>query len=144
MILCHSKRLLKSNLQEIHNFIFDKFIEVKHLFLEPFKCQDSQNQYSNVDATSNVDNHANKNGHFNADKNRDPNDNKCGVSSSQHGNSPFEEILDTIMNIFRYFVINEFSSATMAPTALAMSHHIQITDGKIIKFFYFSFFDVDI
>jgi hypothetical protein len=45
--------------------------------------------------------------------------------------SPFEEFLRIIIRIFEYFCINEVSTSLTAPTSLACSHHIHITDGLI-------------
>lgn len=45
--------------------------------------------------------------------------------------SPFEEFLRIITRIFEYFCINEVFTSISAPTSLACSHHVHITDGLV-------------
>ena len=122
-ILCLSKRLLKSNLQEIHNFIFKELIEVKHVFLEPFKNQEPSEYHYDMNGEPIV--------------NKNLNEKNSSYTKSTHIKenltSSFEELLDNIVKIFNYFVANEFSTATMAATSLALCHHIHITDGNLWK-----------
>ena len=122
-ILCLSKRLLKSNLQEIHKFIFKELIDIKHLFLDPFKSQETADCQFHYDVNGEPITQASKNIN---DKSRS---NSKTAVNKENFTSAFEELLDNIIKIFNYFVVNEFSTATMAPTALAFCHHIHITDG---------------
>lgn len=122
-ILCHSKRLLKSNIHEMASFVFEKLLESKCLFLEPFKASLDSNsqQLINTDA---------ENAQFNS-----PNQNKAfpGAHHTHQAKfiSPSEDLVDNVIKMFNYFGINENSSSSIAPATLALSHHIHITDGLI-------------
>lgn len=132
-ILCLSKRLLKSNMQEIHQFIFKELINIKHLFLDSFKNQETTDTQCHFDVNGEPIAQASKN-----INNKNGRNTKTPVNNKERATSSFEELLDNVIKIFNYFAVNELSSGTMAPTALAFCHHVHITDGlfhfSLIKF----------
>ncbi len=117
-IICLSKRLLKSNLQEISKFIFKELINIKNLFLDPFRIQETDDYKNQYEVNGEPATQASKIG-----------SNSKSLLNKENATSFFEELLDNIIKIFNYFVVNEFSCATMAPTALAICHHVHITEG---------------
>ena len=91
--------------------------------MDPFRSQeagDIQNQY---DVNGEPVTQASKN------VNNKISSNSKSFLNKENAKSFFEELLDNIIKIFNYFAVNEFSCATMAPTALAICHHVHITEG---------------
>ncbi len=59
-------------------------------------------------------------------------DSKTRYNSALSYNSEFgslEQLITNIIRVFSFFSVNEFSASVSAPSALAVSHHIYITDG---------------
>jgi hypothetical protein len=123
-ILCHSKRLLKSNILELSSYIFDKVNESKILFLEPVKFNFESNQ------DFNPQNLSQQNVFFNFREKTMENIKHSKTHDNTYilnNQSSFDVLLNNIINIFKFFGVNEF----IEPTSLGFSHHIYITDGLI-------------
>lgn len=117
-ILCHAKRLLKSNLKEIAAYIFEKFNETKLNFL---KFLANKNSYENIEVDTNISMTA-------ISKKESHRRNSC---TFQTNFGSLEQLLTNLIRIFSFFSVNEFSANMSAPPALAISHHIYITDGLL-------------
>jgi hypothetical protein len=101
-ILCHLKFLLKSNMQQMCDFVFESLKKYKQSFVENEKVS-----YTNI--KENVENTDNTN--------------------NSNNMSPFDQMILNVVKIFKYAYVNDVSSTSA--TSLAMSHHIHITDGLI-------------
>ncbi|CAF0823180.1 unnamed protein product [Brachionus calyciflorus] len=105
-IILHSKRLLKSNLNEIALFIFNKITETKFIILDTLKSDKTElriNTGLNEDDLYQQHTHKTKN-----------------------NKSSFEELIRILIKIFNFFEITP-----PAVTSLASAHHIHITEGII-------------
>jgi len=130
-ILCHAKRLLKANMNEIAAFLFDKFNESKSVFLKFMSKQNKTNQSTHASNntvyrgimvdTSDL--------HSTLVAKKEPHLRSSSASGYHSEFGSLEQLITNICRVFSFFSVNEFSANVSAPSALAVSHHIYITDG---------------
>ena len=109
-IICHAKRLLKSNLSEISSYLFDKINETKETFLKSFKQRNEMPK---------------------KEEDHEPYSNNHPNSTFNKEFGTLELLLAHVLKVFAFFSVNEYAILNSAPTALSLPHHIYVTDGLI-------------
>ena len=115
-ILCHSKRLLKSNLNEMASFIFDKVNVTKNMFFNGFKTSPRDPNMNMADITNKLSLKLNTQVAY-------------GHNKLEFG--CLEQFLVNVIRIFSFFNVHEFSTSVSTPAALSLAHHVYITDGLL-------------
>ena len=107
-IICHSKRMLKCNMQHMAAHIFDKINAIRHVFaVESSKLS--------VDSLPQQYHYTEQ--HQQQQRQRRP----------AQGRSPFEDLLAIITRLFGLSDLD----GQAAPTSMALAHHIHVTDGLV-------------
>ena len=103
-IICHAKRLLKTNLNEIAAYIFDKFNESKSFFLKFVQKQQKRDndKFANYSGVIRVDTSdmSVQNAVAKNDMNQRPN----SASSRYHSEfGSLEQLISNIIRVFSFF-----------------------------------------